>query len=124
MLKALLELKQIIRRMKKLYKLLEKRYFFIIAFIFFNAMKSMGQNVVPLGNGKVLNYLYYSVPTTPSYSQSNSNSHSVDGYYNRNGTYVESHRQTNSNNTQKDNYNSKGNYNPYNGKSGTRKSAH
>lgn len=51
---------------------------------------------------------------------SNPQSHSVDGYTNSRGTYVQPHQQTNPNGTQYDNYNSRGNYNPYSGTYGTR----
>ena len=51
---------------------------------------------------------------------SNSRSHSVDGYYNSRGTYVQPHRATNPNRTQYDNYGTRGNYNPYSGKYGIR----
>lgn len=42
----------------------------------------------------------------------------VNGYYKKNGTYVESHYRTSPNNTKEDNYSTKGNVNPYNGKKG------
>jgi hypothetical protein len=51
---------------------------------------------------------------------SNPSSHSVGGYTNSHGTYVQPHQQTNPNGTQYDNYNSRGNYNPYSGQTGTR----
>jgi hypothetical protein len=51
---------------------------------------------------------------------SNSQSHSVQGYTTRSGTYVQPHEQTNPNNTQRDNYGTSGNYNPYNGHTGRR----
>lgn len=50
---------------------------------------------------------------------SNPNSHPTSGYTNNRGTYVQPHQQTNPNDTQRDNYGAKGNYNPYNGKTGT-----
>lgn len=43
----------------------------------------------------------------------------VDGYFRKNGTYVQPHYRSNPNNTPIDNYNFKGNKNPYNGKPGT-----
>ncbi len=51
---------------------------------------------------------------------SNSSSHSVSGYTTSRGTYVQPHQSTNLNGAQMDNYGSRGNYNPYNGTSGTR----
>lgn len=51
---------------------------------------------------------------------SNSQSHSVDGYTNNRGTYVQPHQQTNPNSTQYDNYSTRGNYNPNTGSYGTR----
>jgi hypothetical protein len=53
-------------------------------------------------------------------TDSNPNSHSVDGYTRNNGTYVAPHQQTNPNNTQTDNYGSRPNVNPYTGQVGTR----
>lgn len=49
---------------------------------------------------------------------SNPRSNSVDGYTNKNGTYVQPYQRTNPNNTQYDNYNSRGNTNPYSGQTG------
>lgn len=46
---------------------------------------------------------------------SNPNSHQVDGYTTRNGTYVPSYQRTNPNGTTTDNYGTPGNYNPNNG---------
>lgn len=51
---------------------------------------------------------------------SNPNSHSVDGYTNNRGTYVEPHQRTNPNSTQYDNYGTRGNYNPHTGSYGTK----
>jgi len=48
------------------------------------------------------------------------NDHAVKGYTKKDGTYVAPTRATNPNRTQRDNYSSKGNYNPANGKEGTR----
>jgi len=49
----------------------------------------------------------------------NPNSHSVDGYARKDGTYVSPYRATNPDNTQYNNYSTKGNTNPYTGKEGT-----
>jgi len=46
--------------------------------------------------------------------------HAVKGYTKKDGTYVAPTRATNPNRTQRDNYSSKGNYNPANGKEGSR----
>jgi hypothetical protein len=51
---------------------------------------------------------------------SNSSSHSVKPYVTGTGKFVPGHRQTNPNKTQRDNFNAQGNFNPYNGKTGTR----
>ncbi len=51
---------------------------------------------------------------------SNPNSHSVDGYTTRRGTYVQPYTATNPNNTTRDNYGTRGNYDPNNGAYGTR----
>jgi len=51
---------------------------------------------------------------------SNSQSHSVQGYTTRSGTYVAPHVATNPNSTQRDNYSATGNANPYTGAVGTR----
>lgn len=47
-------------------------------------------------------------------------SHSVKGYYKKDGTYVAPTQATNPNATKVDNYSSKGNYNPATGKEGTK----
>lgn len=46
----------------------------------------------------------------------------VEGYYRKNGTYVEGHYRTRPNNTNSDNFSTKYNVNPYTGKKGTIKS--
>jgi hypothetical protein len=46
----------------------------------------------------------------------------VEGYYRKNGTYVEGHYRTRPNNTNSDNFSTKPNLNPYTGKKGTIKS--
>ena len=46
-------------------------------------------------------------------------SHYVQPYVNKNGTYVEGHYQTNPNGTKLDNYSTQGNTNPYTGQAGT-----
>ncbi|RED36203.1 hypothetical protein BJ123_108138 [Rhodopseudomonas thermotolerans] len=51
---------------------------------------------------------------------SNPRSHSVDGHFRSDGTYVRPHSATNPNDTQRDNYSSRGNYNPNTGAYGTR----
>src|SRR4051812_15401367 len=56
-----------------------------------------------------------SYPSVPSYQQD----HSVRGYTNQNGTYVQPHRQTNPNSSRCDNYSSRGNVNPYTGQTGS-----
>jgi hypothetical protein len=48
-------------------------------------------------------------------------SHHVRSYTKRDGTYVQSHRQTNPNKTQRDNWSAKGNTNPYTEKQGTKR---
>lgn len=48
-------------------------------------------------------------------------SHHVRSYTKRDGTYVQSHRQTNPNKTQRDNWSAKGNTNPYTGIQGTKR---
>ena len=59
-------------------------------------------------------------PALPFGTGSNPSSHGVQGYENREGTYVPPHYQTNPNGTQLDNYNTRGNVNPYTGAVGTR----
>ena len=51
---------------------------------------------------------------------SNPNSHATQGYSTNHGTYVAPHYQTNPNSTTLDNYGTRGNYNPNNGRTGTR----
>lgn len=58
---------------------------------------------------------------TPAYGAGeNSNSVSVDGYYRKDGTYVETHQRSAPNSTVNDNWSTKGNENPYTGKAGTK----
>jgi len=65
--------------------------------------------------------LYNNSYSTSSYSSpTNSDSKYQNGYTKSNGTYVEPHYKTNSNSTNLDNYSTNGNYNPYNGNSGSR----
>lgn len=51
---------------------------------------------------------------------SNSKSYSVKSFVRKDGTFVNSHRNTVPNKTDLDNYSTRGNYNPYTGKTGTR----
>jgi hypothetical protein len=51
---------------------------------------------------------------------SNPNSHRVNGYTRKDGTYVAPHHSTNPNHTQRDNYGTVGNHNPHNGQYGNR----
>jgi len=48
------------------------------------------------------------------------NSHQVQGYVKKDGTYVAPHQATNANSTKLDNWSTKGNVNPYTGKEGTK----
>lgn len=45
----------------------------------------------------------------------------VDGYYRKDGTYVQPHHRNDPNNNTNDNWSTKGNTNPYTGKEGTQK---
>ena len=44
----------------------------------------------------------------------------VNGYYRKDGTYVQPHHRSDPNNTKDDNWSSKGNKNPYTGEEGTK----
>lgn len=66
---------------------------------------------------KIIPFLLLITVCLPVYSVS---SHNVRGYTKKDGTYVQSHRQTNPNKTQRDNWSSKPNVNPYTGKEGTK----
>ena len=55
---------------------------------------------------------------------SNGGSHSVNGHFKKNGTYVAPHHATNPNNTERDNWSSKPNVNPYTGKQGVKEPKH
>lgn len=46
---------------------------------------------------------------------------SVNGYYRKDGTYVQPYTRSSPNNTVRDNYGYKGNTNPYTGETGTNK---
>ncbi len=48
----------------------------------------------------------------------------VNGYYRKDGTYVQPHYRTNPNSTVNDNYSTYPNVNPYNGNTGTRQSSY
>jgi len=52
----------------------------------------------------------------------NSSNERVNGYTKQDGTYVDSYQRTKANNTDSDNYSTKGNYNPYSGKTGSKRS--
>ena len=52
---------------------------------------------------------------------SNYNNNYVQPHTRSNGSYVGGHYRTNPNTTQSDNYDTSGNYNPYNGHTGTSK---
>lgn len=75
--------------------------------------------------------LFITVPNAPAQSQSsgysatgsNSQSTYVHGYRKKNGTYVKGYHRTKRNGTQRDNYSTKGNYDPWTGKTGTKKAA-
>ncbi len=45
---------------------------------------------------------------------------SVNGYYRKDGTYVQPYHRSSPNNTENDNWSTKGNINPYTGKEGTK----
>lgn len=51
---------------------------------------------------------------SPYGTGSNPQSHTVPGYFNNRGTYVQPYQRTNPNNNRLDNYNAPGNYNPNN----------
>ncbi len=55
-------------------------------------------------------------------SGSNYQTESVDGYTRRDGTYVAPYQRTKANDTTDDNYGTSGNYNPWTGETGSRKS--
>ena len=60
-----------------------------------------------------------STSTYGSYG-TNSNTTSVRGYTRSNGTYVNGYTRTQRNGTNHDNFSTSGNYNPYNGTTGSR----
>lgn len=64
----------------------------------------------------------YNVPSVTYYNPSsiNSSTITVSGYYNGNGTYVDSYVRTMPNNTNWDNFSTRGNSNPYTGTTGYR----
>lgn len=69
---------------------------------------------------KTLLVFTFSLIAVLGFSQSNYNSTYVNGYYKTDGTYVNGYYKTTNNNTVLDNYNYSGNYNPYNGSTGTK----
>ena len=58
--------------------------------------------------------------TTTSTYGTNPNTTSVSGYTRSNGTYVNGYTRTQRNGTNHDNFSTSGNYNPYNGTTGSR----
>lgn len=72
----------------------------------------------------VLSSSNFSFAKKAASSGSSGASHSVNGHFKKNGTYVAPHRSTNPNHTQRDNWSSKPNVNPYNGKQGTKEPDH
>ena len=64
----------------------------------------------------LLFFLFFSIG---AYTQVNSNSTYVNGYYKQNGTYVEGYYRTTPNSTINDNYSTYPNVNPYTGNQGT-----
>jgi hypothetical protein len=65
-----------------------------------------------------LSYLLVAVALAPYLAQAQS-SHYVRPHVNRDGTYVEGHRQTNPDGNRMNNWSTQGNYNPYTGQAGT-----
>ena len=62
---------------------------------------------------------HHSSSSGSSHSSHSGGTHNVRGHTNKNGKYVQGHRQTNPNNSKRDNWSSKGNVNPDTGKAGT-----
>lgn len=69
---------------------------------------------------KIIFILVCTLLVSNAFSQVNSRSVYVNGYYKSNGTYVEGHYRTAPNNTINDNYSTYPNVNPYTGVQGTR----
>jgi glucan phosphoethanolaminetransferase (alkaline phosphatase superfamily) len=70
--------------------------------------------LVVVGSGFAMAQRYnYGIGSNPS-------SNYVNAYMNQSGNQIPGHYQTNPNQTQYDNFNTRGNYNPYNGQTGTR----
>lgn len=63
---------------------------------------------------KVILILIAALITIPAFAQTR-----VNGYYKKNGTYVQPHYRSNRDNNPYNNYSTKGNVNPYTGKHGS-----
>lgn len=63
---------------------------------------------------------HHSSSSGTSSSSSSGGTHYVQGHTDKNGKYIQGHRQTNPNDTKRDNWSSKGNVNPDTGKAGTK----
>jgi hypothetical protein len=64
---------------------------------------------------------FLAIVATSAHAQSNSSAPTrVQGHVTKQGTYVPPHVRSAPNGTQRDNFSTQGNYNPYNGKTGTR----
>lgn len=104
--------------MKKTSFLLTVFAFLLLSFASNAQLKKDGTPDMRYSNNKTT---YGNNNSTPSYNyNTNSNVRVQKGYTKSDGTTVQTHHKTNSNNTNKDNFTTSGNYNPYNGKSGTK----
>ncbi len=91
--------------------------FLMVSFSGFSQYKKDGTpDMRYRSNKSVYGGSYYS--PTPSYT--NPSVRSQSGYYRSNGTYVQPHMKTNTNTTNHDNFSTQGNYNYFNGTTGSR----
>lgn len=91
----------------------------IILFFSFNVNAQLKKDGTPDMRYKANKELYGNSYSTPNYNTSSSVRYQ-SGYTKSNGTYVQPHYKTKNNNTNTDNFSTKGNYNPYNGTTGSR----
>ena len=86
----------------------------------FSAFGQLKKDGTPDLRYKANKQTYNSLYSIPTSSSTNSSIRYQDGYIKSNGTYVMPHIKTNINSTNYDNFSTSGNYNMYNGTSGSR----
>lgn len=92
----------------------------LLSIVVFCATAQFKKDGTPDMRYSVNKQMYGNSYSTPSYSNVNTSTRYQSGYTKSSGTFVDPHMKTTSNSTNHDNFSTKGNYNLYNGTSGTR----